>query len=238
MAKVALKFLVHEDERFRQAAAEALAHNKQAIEPLLRLLQTTRDPHLGQTIADILVRLGPHMQPRLLRTLADKAVRMLVTSSRAADLLLGIVLAVGGAKIGPSLVERAIRLRRSRRHEDALLILARLAASPHGDDEARYQLAVTKLLHEMARPAAEVASPGNPTMGFFAALVRAGFPLAERLRKESAVSPEAMLRVASHFADTVGVERRFGTELLQHLASRTKGRAGDEARVALRATGG
>jgi hypothetical protein len=35
----------------------------------------------------------------------------------------------------------------------------------------------------------------------------------------------------------VGAERRFGTDLLQHLAQRTKGRAGDEARLALRTAG-
>jgi hypothetical protein len=52
------------------------------------------------------------------------------------------------------------------------------------------------------------------------------------------VSPEALLHVASHFADAVGVERRFGTEMLQYLVSRKKGRTGDEARVVLRAVGG
>ena len=68
----------------------------------------------------------------------------------------------------------------------------------------------------------------------FAVLIRNGFPLFERLRRESAVKPEMLLRVATHFATAVGAERRFGTELLQHLAQRTKGRAGDEARLALR----
>jgi hypothetical protein len=69
-------------------------------------------------------------------------------------------------------------------------------------------------------------------------LVRAGFPLQERLRKESSLVPEALLRIATHFAEAVGEERRFGTDLLQYLAGRKKGRAGDEARVALRAVGG
>jgi hypothetical protein len=238
MAKVAMKFLVHEDERFRAAAAEALAHNRQAIEPLVRLLQTSRDSGIAQLAADVLVRLGADMPPKLLRTLADKSLQVLRTNPRGGDLLLGVVLAVGGAKVTDFLVERSIRLRRARRHADALHVLARLVASPAGDDEARYHLALTKLLHDMARPAEEHASPGDATMGFFAALVRSGFPLAERLRKESAATPEAMLRVASHFAEAVGVERRFGTELLQHLAVRTKGRAGDEARVVLRAVGG
>jgi hypothetical protein len=74
-------------------------------------------------------------------------------------------------------------------------------------------------------------------MGFFAALVRDGFPLFERLRKENSATPELLLRIATHFSTGVGPERRFGTELLQHLATRTRGRAGDEAKVALRAVG-
>lgn len=238
MAKVALKLLDHDDERFRQAAADALAHNKQAIEPLIRVVQASRDPALAQAATDVLIRQAAEMPPKTLRGIVDKAVKLLATNPRTSDLLLGVALASGGNKVGADLVERAVRLRRTRRYGDALHVLARLAASPHGTDEGRYQLALTRLLQDMAHPADELAAPGNPTMGFFAALVRGGFPLAERLRKESALSPEAMLRVASHFAEAVGVERRFGTDLLQFLASRKKGRAGDEARVVLRAVGG
>jgi HEAT repeat protein len=238
MAKVALKLLDHDDERFRHAAADALAHNKQAIEPLIRVVQTSRDPALVQAAADVLVRLAPEMPPKTVRAVIDKSIRLLVTNARTSDLLLGVALAGTGTKLGTELVDRAVRLRRTRRYGDALHVLARLAASPHGSDEGRYQLALARLLQDMSRPTGELDSPGNPTMGFFSALVRSGFPLAERLRKESAVSPEALLHVASHFADAVGVERRFGTEMLQYLVSRKKGRTGDEARVVLRAVGG
>lgn len=238
MAKVALKLLDHDDERFRHAAADALAHNKQAIEPLIRVVQTSKNPALVQAAADVLVRLAPDMPPKALRTILDKAVRLLATSPHTSDLLLGVALANTGAKVGSEVIDRAVRLRRTRRYGDAMHVLARLVASSHGTDEGRYQLALARLLQDMSRPMEEVDSPGNPTMGFFAALVRSGFPLAERLRKESAVTPEAMLHVASHFAEAVGVERRFGTDLLQYLAARKKGRAGDEARVVLRAVGG
>jgi hypothetical protein len=238
MAKVALKLLDHEEERFRQAAADALAHNKHAIEPLVRLVQTTRDTALAQSAADVLARHAADMPPKTLRAVADKAVRLLVAQPRTADLLLGVVLASKSNKVGAELIDRAVRLRRTRRYAEALHVLARLASSPHGSDEGRYQLALTRLQQDMARPAAEPTSPGDPTMGFFAALVRAGFPLQERLRKESSLVPEALLRIATHFAEAVGEERRFGTDLLQYLAGRKKGRAGDEARVALRAVGG
>ncbi|MBL8750469.1 MAG: hypothetical protein JNK78_15000 [Planctomycetes bacterium] len=238
MAKVAMKFFVHEDPRFREAAADALAHNRQAVELLVRFVQTSRDPDFAEAAAAVLVRHGADLQPKALRALAEKAIQILRTNVRAGDLLLGVALSAGGAKIVAPLVERAVRLRKARRLADALHVLARVAALPEATDEVRYQLALAKLLDDMARPAAESASPGNPTMGFFAALVRSGFPLAARLRKEPSLTPDALLRVATHFVDAVGVERRFGAELLQHIAGRNKGRAGDEARVALRAVGG
>lgn len=245
LAKISLKLLDHADERFRDAAAEALAHNKHAIDPLVRLLQTAREPALADKAAAILLRLGPHFSPKALRACAEKAVKLLGARTRIGDLLFDVVVAVGDAKVVPMFLERAVRMRRTKHYGEALHILAKLAGSPGCDNEVRYQLALTKMVADMAHPApgavaAEATAStqvGNATMGFFAALVRSGFPLADRLRKESALSPEALLRIATHFADAVGLERRFGTDLLQHLATRTKGRAGEEARVALRTAG-
>ncbi|MBL8752740.1 MAG: hypothetical protein JNK15_05520 [Planctomycetes bacterium] len=238
LAKVAIKLLDHADERFRAAAADALAHNRQAFEPVLRLLLTTKTAGLADTCAAILVRHAPHLATKVTKATAEKALKLLGTNARVSDLLFDVVFASGAAKLVPFLVERCVRLRRSSRHADAMHVLARTASALPADDEVRYQLAFTKLLHDAAQPAVENAPPGNPTMGFLAALVRTGFPVLERLRKESAMTPDLMLRIAQHFVSAVGPERKLATELLQHLATRTKGRAGDEARVALRAVGG
>jgi HEAT repeat protein len=238
LARISLKLLDHEDERFRRAAIEALAHNRQAIEPVLRLVLTSKNPTLAQTGAEILARHGSNLAPKLVRAIAEKALKLLSGNPRVADLLLDVVLSTGAAKLAPFMVERCIRLRRVSRHADAMHVLARITAATPGDDEVRYQLALTKLLYDGARPVTESAVPGNSTMGFLAALLRGEFPVFDRLRKEASVTPDLLLRVATHFQGAVGPERRFATEMLQHLAARTKGRAGDEARVALRAVGG
>lgn len=236
LAKSFLKLLDHDDERFRKAAAEGLSNNKQAVEPLLKLMQSTKNPELSQTCGQILVRLSEHMTQKLQKACVDKAVKLLGTNVRLGDMLLDLALHAGGPKIVTFIVEKAVRMRRAHKSAEALHVLARVAASGHGDDETHYHIALTKLLVAADEAEAEGA-PGNSTMGFFAVLIRNGFPLFDRMKRESAVKPDMMLRVATHFASQVGAERRFGTEMLQHLAQRTKGRAGDEARLALRGAG-
>ncbi|MEC9047522.1 MAG: HEAT repeat domain-containing protein [Planctomycetota bacterium] len=236
LAKMFLKLLAHDDERFRQAASEALSNNKQAVEPLLKLMQTTKDAQLANVCAGILSTLSEHMPPKLQKASVEKAVKQLGSNVGLGDMLLDLALHAGGAKLVPFIVDKAVKMRRARKPAEALHVLARVAANGHGDDETHYQIALTKLL--AAADAAEAeGAPGNSTMGFFAVLIRNDFPLADRLKRESAVKPEMLLRVASHFASAVGAERRFGAELLLHLAERTKGRAGDEARIALRSAG-
>jgi hypothetical protein len=234
LAKFAIKWLDHDDVRFRDAAADSLASNRQAIEPLLRLILSGKDAAEAAVAARILARQSAHFSQKLVRELGDRIVKALAANPRVADLLLDVLLAGADAKLVASLLERCIKLRRSRRYVDAMHVLARLASTPYGGDEAQYQLALTRLLHDATQPMADSVAPGNPTMGFFANLVRGDFPVFDRLRKENAITPDILLRLATHFAAGVGAERRFGTELLEHLATRTKGRAGDEARVVLR----
>lgn len=75
-------------------------------------------------------------------------------------------------------------------------------------------------------------------MGYFAGLVREGFPVFDRLKRETQITPEAMLRIGSHFAASAGPERRFGTELLAHIAEKNRrSRVGEEARQMLRTEG-
>jgi hypothetical protein len=234
VAKIAVKHLNHGDARFRDAAIEALAVNKHAIEPLARLLQSEKDPEQARRIGSTLLRLKEHFAPRQVRALTERAVKLITSGALAGELLFDLVIGIDGAKTAPVLLERAIRLRRNKRLAEALHILARLANTPYLDLEGRYQLALTRLLLDLSLPVQEQTQPGNPTMGFFAALARDGFPLVERLRREASVTPDVMLRIATHFTEAVGPERRFGADLLRHLATRTKGSAGEEAKMVLR----
>jgi HEAT repeat protein len=233
LARTCLKLLDHDDERLRKAASEALANNKQAIEPVLKLMLATRNPRLANACAQTLLRQAPNLTPKLVRAMAEKAIKLLASNPTMGDLLLDLTLQSGGAKMATFYVDRAVRLRRAKRFPEALHVLAKVASTPHGGDEAHYQIALTKIVSGGA-VTAEEAAPGNSTMGFLTVLVRGGFPLFERMRRESCLKPEMLLSVGQHFANSVGAERRFGVDVLQHLAARTKGRAGEEAKVLLR----
>lgn len=236
LAKSFLKLLDHDDERFRVAAADGLSTNKQAIEPVLKLMQSTKNPELAKSCAAILDQLKEHISPKLQKAAAEKSIKLLSSNVRLGDMLLDLVIGAGGAKIVPFLTEKAVRMRRAQRPAEALHVLAKIAASDCCEDEVHYQIALTKLLAS-ADEAEGAGAPGNSTMGFFTVLIRSGFPLFDRLKRESSVKPEMLLRIATYYTSAVGSERRFGTDLLQHLAERTKGRAGDEARLVLRSAG-
>jgi hypothetical protein len=236
--RIALKLRDHADERFRVAAQEVLAVSKHAVDPLLRLLQLAREPMEAGELSSILVRLAPHITPKAGKAIAERAMKLLPQKPLIADHLADIALAALGEKLVPFLLDRAMRWRKQKRYPEALHVLARLAAKDMLDHEGRYQLAVTRLLQDALRPGAEAATPGNAAMGFFLGLMRDGFPLLDRIKKDNALPPEQQLKLGSYFAQTVGADRRFGQELLAHLSKRHKGRIGDEVKLAMRAAGG
>ena len=234
LIKVALRLRDHSDPRFREAAQEVLATSKHAIEPLLRLLTLAKDPAEARSLAGLLSRLGSVAKPQQVTMIAERAIKTLASKRPSADALCDVAIAMGGEKVVPFLVDKAVRWRRTKRYAEALHVLAKLATAELLDDEGLYQLALTRFLQDLNQPDEEDAPPGNAAMGFFTQLLRSDFPLLERVKKDASVSPELQLQLATYFAESVGPERRFGTELLQMLATRNKGRTGEEARQALR----
>ena len=235
--KLALKLRDHEDARFRAAAEDVLGANPLAIEPLLRLLQTCKVPAEGRRLALLIVKHAPAMPAKSVRAIAERSIKLMHAHSIAGDFFCDIALALGGQKLLPFFLDKAVRWRRTKRYPEALHLLAKLATANLLDNEGRFQLALARYLQDSLRGPVEGAAPGNAAMGFFAQILRDGFALFERLKKETSLEPDQLLRLATYFAETVGPERRFGQELLQHLAGKNRGRAGDEARMALRTAG-
>jgi len=235
VAKIAMKYLHHQDAGFREAAELVLSQNPKAVDLLVRSMATEKDPQRLRTVAGLLVCHRDHFPKKTLTALVEKAAKLLTNGEGSADVHCDLVFALDGELAAELLVDKALRQRRARRLPDCLALLARVAQTDFMTDEGRYQLAVAKLLAAPRGP--EEGAPGDPTMGYIGALVRSRFPVLDRIVKESMLESSTLLRVATHFAEAVGNERRFGVDLLQHLADRKSDRTGEQARMVLRAEG-
>lgn len=239
MAKLYLSHLTGPKPEFRDAAKKALAHNPKALQVLLRAFTNERNPDKAALLAEPLAGLASHLSPTKLKSMCEKAARLLGQQDRLGHLYLDVLLSVDAEGAGRELADKAVRLRRARKLPEALTILMHLAKADCLDLEGRYQMALARLImdHEEGR-AGMSQHTGDATMGYIAGLVRDGFPVLERLKKESMLEPEDLLRVGRHFNESIGPERRFGTQLLRYVAEKHgKVKAGEEARMMIRTAG-
>lgn len=239
MAKICMKHLTGGKPAWQELAAEALGENPAAVDGLLRSLQNEKNPERARLFATPLARLGKHLKQAQIKSWAEKASKNIIAGDPMGDVLLELLLRLSPELGSRDLIDRALRLRRARKLPECLAILMRLARTEHIDLEGRYQLALARLLTDQTNGQLDRSGGvGDATMGYFTTLVRAGFPLVDRLKKESQVTAEALLRLGSHFAEGVASERRFGVDLLQFIADRhPRQKAGEEARIVLRVEG-
>ncbi len=233
-----LAFLLGPSTNNHAAAAEALATNPAALDALLKAFAKEKDVDVARRLAAPLARLGAHFKAQHVRALVDLAAKQVAEGDPFGDLTLHVVLTGARDAAMSELASRALKQRRAKKHAHARVLLLRAASHGELSAEAQYQLGVCKLLGEARQggPADAAHGNGDATMGYFASLVREGFPLFERVKKETQLGPEQYLRLGRHFAEGVGQERRFGAELLRYLAVKhPRVRAGEHAKNVLRA---
>ncbi len=238
-ARIAIEQLLSGAPALQETATAVLAANPAALEPLLKQFVSERSAERAQALARPLRALAPHWAPRHVKQLEQRVLKLLAPGDALGEAAFALLVEVAPEAGGKLIAEKALRLRRARKVQEAVNLLLRLAHNGQIDHEARYQLAVGKLLLA-GRNGEGPAGPGrgDATMGHFAGLLREGFPLWDRLRKESMVAPDDLLRLGTHFAGAVGPERRFAAEVLRFLAEKHKrARTGEDAAKMLRAEG-
>ena len=238
-AKLAIEHLHSQNPDFRAAAAEALGANPTALEMLLKGFVSEKSVEKARAYAPPLLALKAEFKDKHVGMLVERAAKLLVAGDAGGDVALAVLVGVKPEEGVSDLADRAARLRKAKRVQDALAILLKLAHAAAIPHDVRYQLAVSRLLADSAdRSRNGTVENGDATMGYFALLVREGFPLLEKLKKDVQVSSDLILKLGSHFASAVGPERRFGTECLKLVADRhSRGKVGEEARHLLRTTG-
>ncbi|MBK9129655.1 MAG: hypothetical protein IPM13_18000, partial [Phycisphaerales bacterium] len=233
-----LAFLLGPSTNNHDAAAHALSTNPAALDALLKAFLKEKDVDVARRLANPLAKLGKHFKDAHIRALVDRAAKQVADGDSMGDITLHVALAGARDAAMRELASRALKLRRAKKHADARVLLLRAASHGELSDEAQYQLGVCKLLAEAKHAAGADHAHGNgdATMGYFASLVRLGFPLLDRIKKETQLGPDQYLRLGRHFAESVAQERRFGAELLRHLATKhPRVRAGEHAKNLLRA---
>lgn len=242
MAKSCIKWLLSGRLEFQEAASEALRDNKAGLGSLLRAFQLEKNIDRARLLAGSLAGLGEHLQPAQRKALIEKASKLITAGEPMSEVYLSLLFDIDVELATKDLIQKGVRLRRARKLEDSLTILMRLAQSEHIDDEGRYQLALARLMldGQTRRPngATESREAGDATMGYFAVLIREGFPVFDRLRKEGQLTPNDLFHVGRHFAAGVAGERRLGGDLLNHIATKhARRKVGEEAKLMLRSEG-
>lgn len=221
------------------AAVQALGKNPKALAGLLKSFSTERNATKASTLLQALIPHKERIKPAQIKTMAEKCGKQLADASPLGEVILDLLLAAGPELATECLVDKAMRLRRARKLTESLRILIQLAKAQVLDIEGRYQLALARLIKDNDEGRAGIISQtGDATMGFIAGLVRDSFPVLERLKKESMLHPEDLLRVGRHFSGGIGPEQKFGAEMLEYVAKKhAKAKAGEEALMMIRSEG-
>lgn len=239
VASMCLEYLLRADDAFHDAAAEALAGNPAALDCVLQAFLKEKDVAVARRLGGPLVRLGAHLKEAQAKTLVERATKQVSAADPLGDVTLHVVMAAAREPAMADLADRAQRLRRAKKSPEAHALLVRAATHATLAPEAQYQLALCKLVAENgnSRSLSDGANAGgSATMGYFTSLVRDGFPLGDRIKKEALLLPEHLVRLGSHFAEGVGPERRFGADLLHYVVTKhPRVKAGEQARTVLRA---
>ncbi|MFW5858066.1 MAG: HEAT repeat domain-containing protein, partial [Planctomycetota bacterium] len=215
-------FLGHRDHNLRAAAADALADMSVATDVLLGELHREHD----EEYVDELIRvLGRHAK-RVSRQKVRDLVKQLFDRMQANDpqylVLRKAVLALDPEALRASVQSRCSAARRRKDYAAMRDCLRLLQGTEWMTPDMRFQLAVAKLKtsrKEMARAARQK----DYALELVAEhLHEEGKAFTRKLLKESALEPEDLYYVGFHFSERLNEERRFGTDILDHIVKKHK----------------
>lgn len=222
VAAEALLAVARAKDRTRASlAAQALAILPQGPQLLARALAEATEELAAQVLAEALLPLVKALGPKeraLLQRAAEKDLRAGPgLGKRKLDVLRELDPASWGASLRSA--ARALAKRQPERAEPLLLALARSSVATAED---RYAAARLQLLRSPLDPHPK-ARQRDPALQELQALADRGHPVARTLEDDDAVTDEARLYVAFHFAESPVPElRAVGLALLEGLAERGK----------------
>lgn len=200
-------------------AAESLRRQSSAVPLVAAALAEAPDPQTAWVLARILHPHDHRLKPDQVKRLAQAASRWLETGDRRGEAVVSVLKERHLDQLADAGLQRVRRLKRDRKAAEVLNLLRPL----HRDGreppaEIRYEAAIAELV--LARKdVVRAARLENPGLQALEPLVQEpGFPLLTRLKRDkSALTPEEIYLIGSHFAERPFADRIFGGEILRWL---------------------
>lgn len=236
-AKNLMPFLRSDDAQVHALASEGLGTNPEAADGVLKIFLAARDLEEVRRPLDAMLLLAPSLQAPQLKKLLDRYRHLIEAEDPVREQYRQVLTKADAETIGPLLLKEAQKLRFDGRHAEALDRLAILAACQGGEveGEARYELAVTKMLIRARIPE---LTEGDSVIGHFCHLLETDFKLFDRIKKEKMLGPDEVYYLGQRFVERLNAERRFGEELLQWIIKREpEGKASVQALQKLKVEG-
>ena len=213
-AKLLLPFLESEDERVHSLASEGLGSNPEAREALVKMLLAARDLEEAGRPIDALVKIADQLTPGQVKKLVQRFQKLLAADDPVRELVQRVLAAASPDVITPLIRDESHKLRLKQDYRQALVSLQTLAGEEPMHAEVRYELAITTLLMRGSEPD---LTEGDPVIGHLCHLVRDGFPLLQKIKREKQLGTDDVLYLGNRFVERLNEERRFGSDLLAWL---------------------
>lgn len=220
--RIILPFLHHKDHNLRDAAREALAHMSAATDVLVEEL------HQQKTVedAEILISILTSHSRRLNKDRIQPMVKALY------ELLEGndnrhLVYREALLRLSPDSLKDSVlnRVRAARKRKDFAQVrdcLRLLRDTPFMNGDIQFQLAMAKL-KTSRKELGRTFRQGDYCLTLIGDMLHSeGKPFVRTFLKESTLDLEDYFYVGFHFSERLNEERRFGADVLRHVAKKGK----------------
>ncbi|MCB9882648.1 MAG: hypothetical protein H6832_12575 [Planctomycetes bacterium] len=213
-AKALLPFLDNDDPQVHDLASKALGQNAEAREGLVKRFLAARDLQEARRPFDALKAIAAQLTAGQCKKLVAQFLKLLGKDDPVRELYRAVLADAPVDQVVPPLLDEARAARNKQDYDVAFRILQALSGSGSLSHEVRYEIALATLL---GRAKSVDLSQGDPVIGHLCILVREGFPLVARLKREKNLETDHALYLGQRFVERLNEERKFGFELLNWL---------------------
>lgn len=217
-AEILMRYVCNGDAHVRDVAGEALMALASARKLVLTRLMRESDVERAWLLARIVKPAASELSSEQVGRLGERAIRLLDQENRVFEPLLYLLTHASRQETQAVLMKRGLRKKRSRRFDEAARSFRLLEKCGLFDSEARYQLALS-LLKQSSRSPERDRRANDPSLELIVELISEDFPLFDRLRKETVLTPDELYYLGWHFAEQENSERALGAQIL-HLVMR------------------